>query len=397
MTEWSCYWWESITGAKNFCDAVVESLCLHQNVGLLVPDDLPWRGMMRSTMERMLKHRPEMESFSVSFIDVLEDGCGDDIGNYLLAQFAESQVRDGYRGRQSKEKYIADSHALHDRIIWVKGMNAAQEKKWLTFCRNYVPTGKTDGRIVLELHGSEGPFHSKNLAAIQMCDIVNQYDVLLFNSTVLNAEHRKQYSPIWQQYIANLCATLCQTDAETALLLIGSCDFKSQEPMEGLKIIAEYEKLCRRGEHNADHVLYAIRHENHTLIDIRIWEAQMRTFFPLVELERIPFIKHYSGHISNAIHEDYIDMKTKRKQRIYQYGEPIEDPADAEWGTIYRMTKLRRASDSSQYLLYVPNESSRDRIELLREMRNMLAHGKVCRVDQIAAFINGYPFQWNKA
>jgi len=59
------------------------------------------------------------------------------------------------------------------------------------------------------------------------------------------------------------------------------------------------------------------------------------------------------------------------------------------------MTKLRKESDYYQYLLYIPNEQDRNRIDLLHSIRNDLAHGKPCDVARVAEFINGHPYSWN--
>ena len=81
MPEWSEFWWTSITGPRNLCDAVSRALHNKSSVCLVVPDDLPWRDEMRASIETGMHQMPDMESFYVEFIDV-EDECSDiaDIG-----------------------------------------------------------------------------------------------------------------------------------------------------------------------------------------------------------------------------------------------------------------------------------------------------------------------------
>jgi hypothetical protein len=39
------------------------------------------------------------------------------------------------------------------------------------------------------------------------------------------------------------------------------------------------------------------------------------------------------------------------------------------------------------YMLYIPDENARIRVELLYDMRNRLAHGKVCPVEDVVRLL----------
>ena len=396
MPEWSEFWWTSITGPRNLCDAVSRALHNKSSVCLVVPDDLPWRDEMRASIETGMHQMPDMESFYVEFIDV-EDECPDiaDIGRYLMEKYALPEIAAGYRGREKLQKYILDKHVLDNRVLWIKGMNAAQEKRWLQFCRDYVPAKDSDGRFVLEARWTDRESERRNLAVIRYGDTIKRYDLTLFNSIYLNRE-KGTYSAIWQQYAAVMCALLCATDAETSQAFMETCDFSTEEPIIGMQKIAEDIAYLRRGESNDQHILSLIRRENMSVIDTQVWKAQLQVLFPLLEIERVSFVSHYHQQIQEALRERYYDFKTGRSQLIYQFGDVISDPDDAELGTIYRMTKLKRDNDTSQYLLYIPDEKSRSRIELLHDLRNALAHGEPCAIDKVAEFINGHPFNWEQ-
>ena len=159
--------------------------------------------------------------------------------------------------------------------------------------------------------------------------------------------------------------------------------------------IAADEAYLRRGESNDQHILSLIRKESMSVINTQIWKTQLQVLFPLLEIERVSFIERYRKQVQEALGEKYFDFRTGRSQCIYQFGETVSDPDDAELGTIYRMTKLKRDADTHQYLLYIPDEQSRSRIELLHDLRNSLAHGNICMIDKVAEFINGHPFDWN--
>lgn len=394
MPEWSEFWWTSITGPRNLCDAVSRALHNKSSVCLVVPDDLPWRDEMRASIETGMHQMPDMESFYVEFIDV-EDECPDiaDVGRYLMERYALPEIAAGYRGREKLQKYILDKQVLDNRVLWIKGMNASQEKRWLQFCRDYVPVKDSDGRFVLEARWTDKESERRNLAVIRYGDTIKRYDLTLFNSIYLNRE-KGAYSAIWQQYAAVMCALLCNTDAETSQAFMETCDFTAEEPIIGMRKIAADGAYLRRGESNDQHILSLVRKENMSVIDTQIWKAQLQVLFPLLEIERVSFVGLYHQQIHEALGECYYDFKTGRSQLIYQFGDVISNPDDAELGTIYRMTKLKRYADTSQYLLYIPDEKSRSRIELLHDLRNALAHGEPCAIDKVAEFINGHPFSW---
>lgn len=395
MPEWSEFWWTSITGPRNLCDAVSRALHNKSSVCLVVPDDLPWRDEMRASIETGMHQMPDMESFYVEFIDV-EDECSDiaDIGRYLMERYALPEIAAGYRGREKLQKYILDKQVLDNRVLWIKGMNASQEKRWLQFCRDYVPVKDSDGRFVLEARWTDKENEHRNLAVIRYGDTIKRYDLTLFNSIYLNRE-KGTYSAIWQQYAAVMCALLCNTDAETSQAFMDTCDFTAEEPIIGMRKIAADGAYLRRAESSNLHILSLVRKESISAIDAQIWKAQLQVLFPLLEIERVSFIKRYRKQVQEALGEKYHDFRTGRSQYIYQFGETVSDPDNAELGTIYRMTKLRRDADAYQYLLYIPNEQSRSRIELLHDLRNSLAHGNTCAIDKVIEFINGHPFDWN--
>ena len=238
MPEWSEFWWTSITGPRNLCDAVSRALHNKSSVCLVVPDDLPWRDEMRASIETGMRQMPNMESFYVEFIDV-EDECPDiaDIGRYLMERYALPEIAAGYRGREKLQKYILDKQVLDNRVLWIKGMNASQEKRWLQFCRDYVPVKDSDGRFLLEARWTDKENERRNLAVIRYGDTIKRYDLTLFNSIYLNRE-KGTYSAIWQQYAAVMCALLCNTDAETSQAFMDTCDFTAEEPIIGMRSLS---------------------------------------------------------------------------------------------------------------------------------------------------------------
>ena len=394
MHEWPKYWWSSVTGPRNLCEAVSRALHGRNNVCLIVPDDLPWRWEMRGCIENEIKPRLDRESFCIEFIDVA-DQCPDidDVGKYLLNRFAPAAVATGYRGREKIQKYILSNHVLSRRLLWINGMNARQEEMWLRFCRDYAPENESDSLFVLEARCTDNEIPRRNLAVVRYRNLIQRYDLTLFDSIYLSME-RSDYGTLWQQYAAVAAAQLCGTDAEVAQTLMDRCDFRHEDPIAALRGMAEDDMFSRRGQNDKAHILNLVRREDTADIERLIWKAQLQLLFPLVEIERSKFVRFYYDEIQSALREKYIDPSDGRIRQVYQFGELLDEPENAELGTIYRMTRLRCEEDYYRYLLYIPDEASRARIELLHTLRNALAHGKCCDVESVAAFIDAHPFAW---
>lgn len=391
MMRGEAYWWESITGPQTLIETVANEIRSRKTVALMVPEDLPWRDSMRAAVQNEIRKSPELGNVDVEYIDVKDECPGEKkIGEYLLRRYATDVVAANYRGRESLQAYISKNGILNNRLLWVKGMTKEDEKSWIDFCRNYSISADIEGHIVLEIRFAAKK-DEPNISFIQYASYISDYDVLLFNSVYLDKTNRT-ISRVWQQYIATLCANLCGTDAEISLELMESMDFKAQEPLQRIMEIAGMDYYLRRGENSCDHVLNAARQGRTQEIENRIWKAQLQTIFPLLEMERASFIEKYHDQIKEALQTKYMDHNYDKLRRIHQFGSTLEDPWDVEIGTIWRMTKLWRENDHR--LLFIPDDSSRSRVELLHELRNNLAHSTVCPVARLVEFIQSFPYKW---
>lgn len=404
MTERARLWWDAITGPRSFVREVVRGMRQRGSVCLVVPDDLPWRGEMRGAVEQEFGQSEELGGFYVDFIDV-DDDCPEveDVGRYLLDRYAEPTVASGFRSRSTIQKYIADHHALEGRVLWVKGMNEQQERHWLKFCQDYAPFGARDVRFVVESRNSSRMQERRNMAVIQFNERVKEHDLLLFNSLYLN-QNQPKLDPLWQQYASVLCANLCDTDAETSVALMEALDVRNQEPLTALQAVAENPEFARRGAGNERHILNLTRRsasadeaeaaEAREAIDALVWEAQLQVFFPLLEVERMNFVKRYRSEIAAALRAEYCNLNTGECHRIRQFGELIESPEDAEWGALFFMNQHYLAEDTTQRMLALRDRESFDQLCQMHQMRNALAHGDCCPVEAIDRFIESYPYQW---
>ncbi len=393
MTDWPAYWWESITGPRNLIEKINNSLQEKKNVALMVPEDLPWRDEMRAAVLQLFRNSPELANVDVDYIDV-HDECpeAEDIGMYLLHRYALFSVATNYRGRESIQQYISQNSVLNNRVLWVKGMSQEAEQKWINFCKDYSISKDIEGHFVLEVCHSKEVEEQQNIDYIRYTDYITEYDVLIFNSIYV-ARDGRWINQNWQQYIASLCSNMCGRDPEISLEMLESTDFRTKDPVEKIQEIGEMREYSRRGRNNKDHILYLARKKIIQEIERKIWKAQLQTVFPLFEMERITFIEKYYDQVSEALKTSYYDTNYDKPRRIHQFGNTLDNPRDAEIGTIYRMTKLRRY-ENDHFLLYISDESTRERVSLLHDLRNSLAHCQACPVDKLYDFILSFPYKW---
>ena len=376
------FWWTNITGASAFVSSVADALTENRLVVLRVPEDLPWRHEMRSRVQSLYRERVDSTDCLIDELDMEDENPENrDPGRFLLERFAtKPAVSGGYREKSSVtiQEYLRKNGVLKKRIVWIKGMNDDAEAQWVNFCTGYVPDGAEAGNIVLELRGPVSFKARKHMSVIQYSEYVSRHDVQLFNSFLLNGEakRRTEFSDMLREYIAVVSAGLCGTDAELSAYVTDEVDFRTEDPVSGMMRIAESNAFEQRGRgRDSVHVLRLARSGNREAIARRVWAAQIQCLFPIVERARIEIIERWRESI-----QDVLD-----RREIEQYKEILTDPLEAELGTLTYMMTLR--DNRGEYLLYLPDQAERDRIQFLHECRNRLAHAETCSPEQVLGLL----------
>lgn len=367
------FWWNEITGANQLIKDTVSVLKDGKNVILNLPLDLSWRRKMRSNVIKELKDLLAKENVFDELLDITdsqENGSyGNDIGEFLLNHFCNApEIRDGYRSISGKsiQDYLVDEKVLENKIVWVKGMTAAHEQAWTKFCRDYKNKSIDDGLFVIEVHNTFPIVDNRHVATLNFSDYINVFDVQLFCSFLISGN--KQYSEEWKRYIVTYITSLCREDAEIAAEVIARIkDFRQSDIISILKEIAQDEDFKKRGSSDgAGHILTLVRDGKDIDINKRQWAAQVKSLFPLIEMER--------GEIVNCYHnvlQDILDNEV-----IEQYNERIDNTSDIELGTLEFMCR-KYESDTNM------PEDILDRIAFLRRCRNNIAHGDCCSVEDV--------------
>lgn len=392
-------WWEEITGPSRLVREIAGALLEANCVLLQVPGDLPWRSRMRTAVEGVLREADR--NLLVDYIDCAAErdgaaGAAIDVPGFLLSRYAPPEVKSGYRvsSGQSIHRYIQERDVLKNRVIWVKGMTAGDERSWLDFCRSYRPRSCGDGLFVIESYGED--LRAAGVRTMRYAGRVSRYDALLFNSMMVSLGRNAGDSLERKQYIAAAASLLCGKDVELSEMLLEEADLAAECPIEALCRVARMPYFSRRmGADTLEetHPFALIRSGRAKEMEHVLWKAQLQALFPLLEMERISFVERYEEEIRRGLAMRYWDFDRGAAYRVRQYSEYIDDPRDAELGTLYRMNHLRQAEDQSLYLLFLES-GDRERLDLICHMRNKLAHSRVCPAEETARFLETYPYEW---
>lgn len=393
-------WWDDITGPATYVRMIVDNLAEAKSVILIVPEDIPWHNQMySSTSQAMREYDPEL---LLEFIDCQDENFSDSTGKtnipfYLLDHYAYPDVKNGYRqsSGQSIQQYLVSKKVLLNRIIWVTNASAEQASEWIQFCREYRAKKRYDGLFVIET--TESVFNYGVRAGSNMLnynEFTTYYDTLLFNNIVCS---KQTGSMEWLQYKATALALICNYDAELSGYMLNMCDFKAQSPIDALRNMIDDSLYTQRydvSRLSKEHPISVICSNEINPLNHALWKAQLQVIFPMIEAERIQIIERYRDEIEEAVKTEYFDFNRYINRYVTQYGERLESAFDAEVGTLYRMNHLRRASDTSLYLFFLPNEDDRVHLALLHDMRNSIAHVEPCSVELVDQFFAQYPYKW---
>ena len=141
---------------------------------------------------------------------------------------------------------------------------------------------------------------------------------------------------------------------------------------EALRNIAADKRFARRGC-SEDHILNLVRNKKKEKIDRLIWTAQMQVLFPMMEIERVKWVERYFAEIESVI----------KNCGIMAVGEntKIANPYEVELKHLY---ELYRHGDLDKKR----DEKRKNRLKLMYDCRNDLAHLHVCSHEKVYALLN---------
>ncbi len=336
-------WWTQVTSARRIVEQVIADLGDGKNVIMLFSNFTPWPKDFRKLIGEKIENA--FTAKTVVKID-LEDG---DVGQYMLDNYCRRELRFNYRPPQSEGTYLGECKSLtiNDNVFWIKVYSLEMLRKWVEFIVDYRRARNNDGSyalFIIDLVGLGDEVQQNKFFSLQYIGMEIPEYVRYTFASIMADEAGVKASII--TYLTQLIVSCCE-DIE----LIPLCIDRQAE------LLADPKKtLCNV-------VMNNIRSDGTAFrlgagLEQKIWEAQVKVLFPIVERYRLYIVKKLRKRIEDSLSFPY---KTN-------FGE-VSAPEELELKDITFAigTKRMNMDDSVEY----------ERLTNFHRCRNKLAHGKV--------------------
>lgn len=346
------FWWKAIPNAAMFIDDIAKKVLSDESVVYTINNTFPWKEQFINNL------RQSIEGAFKELLIIHGDDCMDkNPGDYLINRFCKDELRSKYRASVGTEKFlavVADKTILIDRFILLRDCNQTQAQQWSDFITRYdAVRDKKAASCCFILECQSGYSITTSLNNIIWEKYYHQYDI---NMYCLMIASDLKLSSILKSYISELSVILCEKDVE----------FAAKLTERGVDMIGNPEKTvegivneCRR----SDNRNYPMPNN----ISNKIWEAQVKLFFPIIEKYRTRFI------------EEHINLFPINFKYDSAFGDSITDVHDLELGMIKNLC--------SQGVLYINSQEYKE-LGFFRMCRNKLAHISCLELEDIQRIID---------
>lgn len=377
-------WWDEIAGPYRFASDVKTALTEGRSVALGITSAFPFRWTFRGDMEHWLGDN----GVSCVQIDCARDYNGEDVGEFLIRTTGQERQHLANYLRQKQPRYLREKGVLNQKLIWLKSIHGDHLRSWIRFIADYRSTSFEQGVFVVEVVDMEaaGLRLPQHMSCIRYDRYVGEDDLRLFISML--AGNRLSQTPPVRRYIVELVASLCVTDCEIAERLL-DCPELADSPVACMRSLYEsWYGSDVRGRGMPEHPFELLHGNGDAVLTHRVWSAQVRIGYPLIELERRRLIEKWHYHIAQALDTPYQDYSDADPHYFVDYEKKrISNPYELEIGQLARMNTLRRYDDTSRVLLYFPHDDF-ERVQLLRDCRNLLAHLEICPFESFSRLLD---------
>lgn len=338
-------WWQQTFGPSHFVSQTAVLMNENKVVFILIDKNTAFKHEMR---EAIIKYYQDncCSSFKSETFDCAEIlSYADDLSTEIIKSFTVGEDPLLLRG-ETYVDYAVREKLFWDKILWFKGIESEAILAEVTkLSTQYSKKGKKDtGILVIEVPREFASTGYEKFKKIDTANIISETDAETFALNIYRSKNErdgKNVPFILNKYISVLVTCLCGTNAELSEKLIYNEDLTDGNILEVVKCAF-----------NRDY--------NEKEVKKRIWEAQLKTFFPLVEERRLIFVNKYEIFFRSAM--TALDLRDKTTE------ETISDPYDLEIGQL--LYCINKINDSSS----VVTKTDSKEIYFLRNVRNALAH-----------------------
>ncbi len=348
-------WWDQVSGLSLFLREAVDVLCEGRHLCLDIPDSMPWKETFFELLTDGIRGNNDEFLF-----ENLNNASGTP-GKLLVDHF---ELKSLYRTSTKYADFLQKRPELTNRIIRVTAMDTDTTRQWLGFLKEYKPLSPRGGLVLLDAPSIPVGNYPRHVGILSYKDFISEYDAQVF-AGLLITDNKMTIGQ--KKYLTTLAASILGTDAAEVLSFVRTFRFDRDSPEQYISTNGVVDNLSRR-----------------------VWNAQVQILFPLIMQECRAIIEKWRDNVTEAY--IYADKFLPGGLRDTN-GERIISPDDiAEISTIrFLMHQRRRDSygiDTQDYILYIPDENARSRVELLYNMRNRIAHQKVCSLEEVVRLLD---------
>lgn len=334
-------WWNKVTNAVRFTENISESINSGYSVILQLPEYVPWY----AAMKEIVKTTVTCDNSTRAFNETVDQGT--EPGEYLISKYCKQEVRAHYRPSFGYSGFLAKTEdiTLNQSILWVRGADTNQVRKWHSFITDYnkaLGKKKMGGLFVIEAMDVSSIRETKGVKIISYDAYIENYDNYVFN--MLAAAELKE-SKLFKQYLSETVSGMFPDDVEFASHCISKGRGFLENPIQNIEEIIDERK-------RSDGSFFELKYTEKELQE-SLWEAQIKILFPLIEKHRSAIITKYKKQI-----EPLLPIKAA-------YGEEFTEVSEVELGTIAFLVTTGEIN---------VDQHDRHKIHLLRDVRNTLAH-----------------------
>jgi len=342
-------WWSYVSGPSRLVSETANCLRAGKSVCLCATDSLPFREVFFLRVADALR---ESES-NLLYGEVVE--TSEDPGKYLISCY---KLDAGYRKTETPSSYLRKCRVLENRLLPVVAKGGAA-RSWMEFINAYKSTSAREGLFLLEIDGNPPKAPSKHLKVLDYRNFVTEYDSLLYAGLISNNSNITE-----SRYITAVAESIFGGNAEGIAGFVGNYDI-TQSLADALP-------------------------EN-TYSEYKLWNAQVQELFPIIVRRTHDLVKAWRLRIDEALAYTELRRKPFEKGLLNSHGDVVNTPDELEIGQLLKLMTTRRRdscdNETAEYVLSIPDDEVREKVRLLWNMRNTIAHVKICTASDVVRLL----------
>lgn len=351
-------WWTQVTNARRFIHSVSKFINSGKSLILTLPENVPWYDVLIEEIQMEVEKETSQKAFDI-FTSPEQN-----IGKFMLAKYCKWEKQMQYRPSRTYARFLAESDdiVLNDRYVWVKNIPVSVYSEWVTFVEDYNQNlSQNHGHAVFILEFQEDDIKhisTKGILNLSYSREVTALDAYIFCFLLIS---ETRYEDSLKPYLAELVFRVCGTDVELCARCLSNSERFLRRPFSTFKKIVQ-ESVRSNGRPFG-------QMPDEEVINKRIWEAQIKIIFPLIEQYREDLVKKFYSDI-----QAHLPVENGN-------GEMIDEASELEIGTLWYMAANYKFMSTQEY----------ERLGHFRQARNDLAHLRILEAETVKTLLNNKP------